>query len=90
MTELLIHNISIPIHKKSEVKSLEKYLNNNFSKYPWAKIKRMREIYYKGKPAILLKFFDEKGCSFAYYNFWKGEKERKSYMGMQSEVSRVV
>lgn len=46
----------------------EEHIKNRFEKYPWIKIKKTREIYYKGKPSILLKFSDETSASFAYFN----------------------
>lgn len=54
------------------------------------RIKRIRELYYKGKASVLVRFSDEKSCSFAYYNLFKNENNRKEVLGSHSEVYRVV
>lgn len=36
----------------------EEHLKNRFEKYPWIKIRKSREVYYKGKPSIILRFSD--------------------------------
>lgn len=46
----------------------EEHMKNRFEKFPWIKIKKTKELYFKGKPSILLKFVDEISSSFAYFN----------------------
>lgn len=36
----------------------EECLKARFDKFPWIKIKKVREMYYKGKPSILIRFAD--------------------------------
>ena len=36
----------------------EDSLKGRFDKFPWIKIKRIREVYYKGKPSILIRLAD--------------------------------
>ena len=43
-------------------------MKNRFEKFPWIKVKKTKELYYKGKPSILLKFADETSASFAHFN----------------------
>jgi len=63
-------------------------MKNRFEKFPWIKIKKTREIYFKGKPSILLKFVDEISSSFAYFNL--ATSNQKDVIGQNCEVLRVV
>lgn len=51
-------------------------------------MKKVREIYYKGKPSILLRFSDEISSSFAYFNL--STATQKDFMGHSCEVLRVT
>lgn len=35
----------------------------------WLKYKRMKEVYYKGKQAIILKFGDPNSAAFVYFHY---------------------
>ena len=90
VSEVLIHNINKKIYYKDEVRSISKYLSASFEKYPWVKVKRIREVYYKGKPSVIIRFSDDYGCSFAYFNLCRLENNRKENLGDNSEVYRVI
>lgn len=38
------------------MESVEAHLKGRFEKYPWIKLKRVKELFYKGKPSILLRY----------------------------------
>lgn len=59
-----------------------------FEKFPWIKVKKIREIYYKGKPSILLRFGDEISSSFTYFNL--STTTQKDIIGQNCEVFRVT
>jgi hypothetical protein len=64
-------------------------VQDNFSKFPWVKVKRIKPVFYKAKPSLLLKFADEYSCFFSYVNFVNPER-RKEALGSRFEVYRVV
>ncbi len=48
-------------------------------RYSWMKFKRVKEIYYKGKPCVLLKFGDPNSASFVYYYFATFKSNRDEF-----------
>jgi hypothetical protein len=58
VVELMLYNIDRRIYLKAEMAEFEDHIKNRFEKYPWIRIRRIREIYYKGKASILLRFSD--------------------------------
>jgi hypothetical protein len=66
----------------------EEHVKSRFEKYPWIKFKRAREIYYKGKPSILMRFGDEGSASFAYFNL--SSPSQREVIGQSCEVLRVT
>lgn len=65
----MIINTSKSIHLKEDIKDIEKIIKNRFERFTWLKFKRLKEVYYRGKPSFILKFGDENSAAFAYYNF---------------------
>jgi hypothetical protein len=53
-----LFNVDRKIYLKKEMVEFEEHMKSRFEKFPWIKIKKIREIYFKGKPSIILKFVD--------------------------------
>ena len=86
--ELVIHNIERKIHLKTEMLAFEEALKNRFEKFPWIKFKKVKEMYYRGKPSILLRFHDEADTSFVYFNL--STILQKDLLGQGCEILRVT
>jgi hypothetical protein len=88
VVELLLFNVDRKIHIKSEVQLLEDGLKLRFEKFPWIKLKRVKEVYYKGRPSIILRFQDETAASFAYFNL--ATSQQKEAIGNACEIYRIT
>jgi hypothetical protein len=88
VTELLLFNVDRRIHMKAEMAEFEDHLKVRFEKYPWIKIRRVRELYYRGRPSILLRFADESAASFTYFNL--SSASQREVIGQGCEVLRVT
>jgi hypothetical protein len=86
--ELLLFNVDCKIYLKSEVQQLEEGLKLRFEKFPWIRLRRVKEIYYKGRPSIILRFQDETAASFAYFNL--ATSQQKDPIGPTCEVYRIT
>lgn len=87
--EILVFDISKKIHVKEETRSIDNYFRENIERFSGVRIRKIKFIYYKGKPSIILNFSSEYGSSFAYYNL-SVEKYRKENLGMNSQVYRIA
>ena len=70
------------------MQQFEDALKSLFEKFPWIKVKKIREVFYKGKPSISLKFADEISSSFVYFNL--STTTQKDFIGSNFEVFRVT
>lgn len=61
-----------------------------FDNYPWVKIKKVKHLYYKGRPALLVRFADERSSIFAYFNFKRNPITLKDFLGSEVQVQRCV
>lgn len=80
----MVYNMNKKIYVKDDVRAIWKFIDASFSKFPWVKVKKIREIYYKGKPSVIMRFADDYGCSFAYFNLCRQENNRKETLGQNS------
>lgn len=69
--------------------AIDDYFKNNIERYKDVRIKKIRYLYYKGKPSILLTFYTDYATSFAYFNF-STERHSRETFGVNSEVFRVT
>jgi hypothetical protein len=86
--ELLLCNVDRNIYYKREMLEFEETMKSRFEKFPWIKLKKIREVYYKGKPSILLRFGDDLSSEFVYFNL--STATQKDLLGQQCEVFRVT
>lgn len=86
--ELLLFNVDCRIHVKAEMRKFEEALKVRFEKYPWIKVKRLREIYYRGRPSVILRFHDDNSTPFAHFNLVT--LPQKDPLGPACEVYRIT
>ena len=85
----MVFDINRKIHMKSDTREIDKYLRTNFDKYKLVRLVKTKYIYFKGKPSLILRFSNEKGCVFSYFNL-SVENHRKEVLGSNSEVFRIT
>ena len=88
--ELLIFNVRNEIHLEKNIDELENIVEEIFKKLFWVRIKKLKFVYYKGKPSIVIKFLETHGAIFAHYSLTESfSLKRKLLLGQNSEVFRI-
>jgi hypothetical protein len=78
------------IEFEHDTETITNQIKKRFSSYPWVKIKKVRQIYFKGRPAVMVRFMDEPSAIFSHYNFKKNLGGLKSFFGEDMQVSRCT
>lgn len=88
--EILLSQLAPGIEFEYDSEALTNHIKKRFSNYPWVKVKKVRQIYYRGRPAIMVRFVDEPSTIFSHFNFKKTPGSLRALFGEDLQVSRCT